>query len=264
LNKTKLNELTLLALRAALLAGEKILEIYDRTFAVDYKTDGSPLTEADKASHDVIIKYLKISGLPVLSEEGKEIPFNERKQWEYYWLVDPLDGTKEFIKRNGEFTVNIALMENNQPRSGVIFQPVKGIAYAGIVGEGLYKFSVNDELILSDNFRVNNVEDKIEQNKIRVIASRSHKSAETDNFIDKLKESKKNIELLNAGSSLKFCLLAEGIADVYPRFAPTMEWDTAAGHALLKSVGKNIYLHPAGTEMKYNNPVLINDWFIAR
>jgi len=263
LNKTKLYQLTQLALEAAIKAGEKILEVYERTYSIDYKTDGSPLTEADKASHEVIMRELKGTGLPVLSEEGREIPFDERKKWEYFWLVDPLDGTKEFIKRNGEFTVNIALMENNHPRSGVIFQPVKGVAFAGIVGEGLYKFSTGDELILDDRYRLK-VEDSAGENKIRVIASRSHKSAETESFIDNLKESKKHIELLNAGSSLKFCLLAEGVADVYPRFAPTMEWDTAAGHALLKSVGKNIYLHPAGTEMKYNNPVLINDWFIAR
>ncbi len=264
LDNKRLNELTRLALVAAIKAGEKILEIYERTYSVDYKTDGSPLTEADKASHEVIIHELKNTGLPVLSEEGKEIPFDERKGWEYYWLVDPLDGTKEFIKRNGEFTVNIALMENDHPRSGVIFQPVKGLAYAGIVGEGLYKFSVDDDLVFDEKKKIK-VETKSGQDTIRVIASRSHKSAETENFITDLKKSKNNnIELLNAGSSLKFCLLAEGSADVYPRFAPTMEWDTAAGHALLKAVGKNIYLHPAGTEMNYNNPVLINDWFIAR
>ncbi len=263
MDQKKIKELTALALEAAFSAGKKILEIYDRTITVDYKSDGSPLTEADKASHEIIIHALQISGLPVLSEEGKEIPYERRSSWKYFWLVDPLDGTKEFIKRNGEFTVNIALMENNQPRAGIIFQPVKGIAFAGIEGDGLYKFSINEKIVLDDNHKLK-VNINTEENKIRVIASRSHKSVETDTFINNLRSSKKNIELLNVGSSLKFCLLAEGIADIYPRFAPTMEWDTAAGHALLKSVGKNIYLHPGGSEMTYNNPKLINDWFIAR
>ena len=263
MDQKKIKELTALALEAAFIAGKKILEIYNRTITVDYKSDGSPLTEADKASHEIIIHALQISGLPVLSEEGKEIPYERRSSWKYFWLVDPLDGTKEFIKRNGEFTVNIALMENNQPRAGIIFQPVKGIAFAGIEGDGLYKFSINEKIALDDNHKLK-VNINTEENKIRVIASRSHKSVETDTFINNLRSSKKNIELLNVGSSLKFCLLAEGIADIYPRFAPTMEWDTAAGHALLKSVGKNIYLHPGGSEMTYNNPKLINDWFIAR
>ena len=263
MDQKKIKELTALALEAAFIAGKKILEIYNRTITVDYKSDGSPLTEADKASHEIIIHALQISGLPVLSEEGKEIPYEQRSKWKYFWLVDPLDGTKEFIKRNGEFTVNIALMENHHPRAGIIFQPVKGVAFAGIEGDGLYKFSVNEKITLDDIHKLK-VNINSEENNIRVIASRSHKSVETDTFIDNLRTSKKNIELLNVGSSLKFCLLAEGIADIYPRFAPTMEWDTAAGHALLKSVGKNIYLHPGGSEMTYNNPKLINDWFIAR
>ena len=263
MDQKKITELTALAIEAAFTAGKKILEIYNRTITVDYKSDGSPLTEADKASHEIIVHALQISGLPVLSEEGKEIPYEQRSNWKYFWLVDPLDGTKEFIKRNGEFTVNIALMEKHQPRAGIIFQPVKGIAFAGIEGDGLYKFSVNEKIVLDDSHKLK-VNSNTEENKIRVIASRSHKSTETDTFINNLRSSKKNIELLNVGSSLKFCLLAEGIADIYPRFAPTMEWDTAAGHALLKSVGKNIYLHPGGSEMTYNNPKLINDWFIAR
>lgn len=263
MTNTKITELTLLALKAALIAGDKILDIYEETISVDYKSDGSPLTQADRASHDVIIRELLHTAMPVLSEEGKEIPFDERKKWEYYWLVDPLDGTKEFIKRNGEFTVNIALMHNNQPVAGVIFQPVTGVAYAGIVGEGLYRFLRNDKPEFTKEKKIE-IAQEINDSLVRVIASRSHKSVETEEFILKLKDSKKNIELLNAGSSLKLCMIADGRADVYPRFAPTMEWDTAAGHALLKSVGKNIYLHPAGTEMKYNKPVLINDWFIAR
>lgn len=263
MDRNKIKDLTRLAIKTAFLAGEKILKIYESSITVDYKTDGTPLTEADKSSHEIIIQTLKESGLPILSEEGKEIPFEERKNWEFYWLVDPLDGTKEFINRNGEFTVNIALMEKHHPCAGVIFLPVNGVAYAGIQNDGLYKFFANQKICFDENHKLKSNNHK-EENKIRVIASRSHKSIETESFINNLRSSKNNIELLNAGSSLKFCLLAEGIADIYPRFAPTMEWDTAAGHALLKSVGKNIYLHPGGAEMTYNNPILINDWFIAR
>jgi 3'(2'), 5'-bisphosphate nucleotidase len=261
-DQEKLKELTLLALKAAISAGKKIIEVYERTFSIDYKTDGSPLTEADQASHEEIIETLQSSGLPVLSEEGKEISFEERRKWKYFWLVDPLDGTKEFIKRNGEFTVNIALMENDHPISGIVFQPVSEFAYAGIVGLGLYKISVIDTPELTDK---NKFIVKAKNNEpFRVIASRTHNSPETIDFIEDLRSSEKKIEILNAGSSLKFCMLAEGAADVYPRFALTMEWDTAAGHAILKSVGKNIYLHPGGAEMTYNKQQLINDWFIAR
>jgi 3'(2'), 5'-bisphosphate nucleotidase len=263
LEKEKLRELTLLAIEVSFHAGSEILKIYENTISVDYKTDGSPLTEADKASHRIITEHLQISGLPILSEEGRDIAFDERNKWNYYWCVDPLDGTKEFIKRNGEFTVNIALMENNSPIAGVVYLPVKKVAYAGVVGDGLYKIRI-------DGSRKLNPENKIPAiayspgKSFRVIASRSHESPETKNFVDELQKKHKEVELLSAGSALKFCKLAEGKADVYPRFAPTMEWDTAAGHALLKAVGKNIYLHPSGFEMTYNKPGLINEWFIAR
>jgi 3'(2'), 5'-bisphosphate nucleotidase len=251
-----------LALKAAFAAGEKIIEVYKKTINVDMKSDGSPLTEADRISHETIINYLKPAGFPVLSEEGKEISFEERKKWEYYWLVDPLDGTKEFIKRNGEFTVNIALMENNIPVSGIIYQPVKEIAYAGIAGDGLYRFSSGDTLELVPEKKIRSTQPD-GRKRMRIIASRTHNSGETTKFIDDLR-SEKEVELMSAGSALKFCLIADGRADIYPRFAPTMEWDTAAGHALLKAVGKNIYLYPGGTEMNYNKPKLVNDWFIAR
>ncbi len=263
MEKSKLIELTDLALKAAFAAGEKIMEIYSEKISVDFKTDGSPLTEADKASHETIVEFLKDTGIPVLSEEGKDIEFDERSKWEYYWLVDPLDGTKEFIKKNGEFTVNIALMKNGVPLSGVIFQPTAGKAFAGIAGDGLYMFTMSDKPIISNERRIKSEIGK-ELHKTRVIASRSHMSENTESFINDLRNKQENVELVNAGSSLKFCLLAEGKADVYPRFAPTMEWDTAAGHALLKAVGKNIYLFPSGEEMTYNKPKLINDWFIAR
>lgn len=259
----KLKKLAELALEAAAEAGKKILEVYKRTITVDMKSDGSPLTEADSASHIIISGILRREKYPVMSEEGKEIPYDERKLWKNYWLVDPLDGTKEFIKRNGEFTVNIAFMENNSPVLGIIFQPANGISIAGIENDGVYKFSGSERLVISEKNKLHPDNNVIRKN-FRVIASRTHNSPETDTFINRLNESHKNIELLNAGSALKFCLLAEGFADIYPRFAPTMEWDTAAGHAILKSTGKNIYVYPAGKEMTYNKPKLINDWFIAK
>jgi 3'(2'), 5'-bisphosphate nucleotidase len=221
------------------------------------------LTEADNASHKIISEILSATGNPILSEEGKEIPFDERKKWNYYWLVDPLDGTKEFIKRNGEFTVNIALMEKDRPLAGIIYQPVKGIAFAGIEGDGLYKLLVSDKIDLIDQNKIK-ISGNSDKDQMRVIASRTHLSAETEQFINELRSTNRNVEIINAGSALKFCVIAEGNADIYPRFSPTMEWDTAAGHALLKSVGKNIYLHPAGIEMTYNKPQLVNDWFIAK
>ena len=154
MEKSKLKELTELALEAAFAAGEKIMEIYSAKIAVDFKTDGSPLTEADRAAHHTIVAFLKDTGFPVLSEEGRDIEFDERSKWEYYWLVDPLDGTKEFIKKNGEFTVNIALMKNGVPLSGVIFQPTAGKAFAGIAGDGLYMFSLNDKPFISNERRI--------------------------------------------------------------------------------------------------------------
>jgi len=263
LEQEKIKELTQLALETAIEAGKKILEIYSIDISVFIKSDGSPLTEADKASHDTIVNKLASTNFPVLSEEGMDIHFEERNKWEHYWLVDPLDGTKEFIRRNGEFAVNIALMEKNIPVSGIIFQPVTGIAFAGIAGDGLYKFSINERLVFENRNKVITLGNS-PMNHTRVIASRSHMSKKTEEFINELKSTDKNVELVNAGSSLKFCLLAEGKADIYPRFAPTMEWDTAAGHAMLKSVGKNIYLFPSGLEMTYNKPELINEWFIAK
>jgi len=203
-----------------------------------------------------------VTGLPILSEEGKNISYDERKNWSRYWLVDPLDGTKEFIKRNGEFTVNIALMEDNHPVAGVICQPVKKVAYAGFENS-IYKFLYSENLSYETAENIKSLSG-INSNIMRVIASRSHPSAETEQFIDQLQTSGKKVELLTAGSALKFCILAEGRADIYPRFAPTMEWDTAAGHALLKAAGKNIYLQRDGKEMTYNKPQLVNDWFIAR
>lgn len=250
-----------MAIDAAIYAGQEIIRVYDQDFTVEFKDDHSPLTEADKAAHAVIVASLESSGLPVFSEEGKSIPFEIRSNYEWYWLVDPLDGTKEFIKRNGEFTVNIALMRMNVPVVGVIAQPVTQKIWCGIPGVGFYCGSFSDGTsILNSKVSPQSGTDQIK----RVLASRSHRSAETEQFISELKNQAK-VEIISAGSALKFCLLAEGKADVYPRFAPTMEWDTAAGHAILMSVGKNIYTYPSNTVLTYNNkPNPVNDWFVAR
>ncbi len=259
-------ELLISAIKTSVLAGEKILEIYNTAFAVELKEDHSPLTAADKAAHELISTELLKWGFPILSEEGKTIPYEVRKDWKNYWMVDPLDGTKEFVKRNGEFTVNIAFMDKDTPVFGVIYCPVSGIICAGF-NETVY--SLNKDQV--GKLSVNNLEDfelKVpadpDPNEIKVVASRSHLSPETENFISMLNLNGEKISMVNAGSALKFCLLAEGKATVYPRFAPTMEWDTAAGHAILKACGKNIILHPSNIEMKYNKPSLVNDWFIAR
>ncbi len=266
MDKSKTVNYLLIAIKTAVLAGEEILKIYDSSFSIELKQDKSPLTEADKASHLVIVNRLKDVGFPILSEEGIEMEFEKRKQWTNYWCVDPLDGTKEFIKRNGEFTVNIAFMENNSPLFGIIFQPSKGELIAGFENEVYLINAIQAEELTSENlklFKLKVDSDKA-SNMIRVVASRSHLSAETEKFIDALKVNGADVSTVNAGSALKFCLLAKNLADIYPRFAPTMEWDTAAGHAILKACGKNIYLSNSETEMTYNKPSLVNDWFVAR
>lgn len=259
-------KLLLSALKISLEAGKKILEIYNTEFTVELKSDYSPLTAADQASHDVIFKGLSQLGFPILSEEGKDVPFDERKNWENYWLVDPLDGTKEFVKRNGEFTVNIAFMQNDSPILGVIYCPVLGFAFGGF-DDKVYKIDADSITGLTEenlSLYELSTDNQIPENEKVVIASRSHLSEETEQFISLLNLNGDKISIINAGSALKFCLLAEGKASVYPRFAPTMEWDTAAGHAILKARGMNIWIHPSNVEMKYNKTSLVNDWFIAR
>jgi 3'(2'), 5'-bisphosphate nucleotidase len=233
---------------------------------VEKKADNSPLTIADKASHHIIEEKLKTTGIPILSEEGKNIEFSERKKWEKFWLVDPLDGTKEFIKQNGEFTVNIALIENSAPVLGVIYVPVNGILYFGDVVDGSWK--VEEKL---DNYSFANVFEKAEKldgvpssRDYKVVGSRSHMSPETENYILELKKKYKKIEIVSKGSSLKICMVAEGIANEYPRFGPTMEWDTAAGHAIANAAGKKLWLTDFSSELKYNKENLLNPYFIVK
>ena len=265
-----------LAIRAALDAGKAIMDIYDdpnSDFGIERKADNSPLTRADKASHQVIASMLSVTPFPLLSEEGANIPYAERKDWTTFWLVDPLDGTKEFIKRNGEFTVNIALIHEGVPVAGVIYVPVRkelyyGSCQAGAYGSGAYKLShvegdaqpaATDMLQLAQ--RLPNAQC---HQGIVVVASRSHMNEETSLYVDDLRKQGQPVTLISSGSSLKICLVAEGSADVYPRFAPTMEWDTAAGHAIAKAAGCEIYHIDEKTPLRYNKEDLHNPWFIVK
>jgi 3'(2'), 5'-bisphosphate nucleotidase len=243
------------AISAAEQACKEIMAVYDSgDFQAEAKGDKSPLTLADKMAHRKIVEVLQKTGLPVLSEEGKNIPFEERKNWEYFWLVDPLDGTKEFIKRNGEFTVNIALINNGIPVMGVVSIPVKAETYYASRGEGVF---------LKKNGSVNQLEKRkrvdLSASGLRVVGSRSHMSPETDSFIKSLSDP----SFVSAGSSLKFLLLANGQADVYPRFAPTMEWDTAAAHAIVNEAGLKVLQSGTDRELTYNKPDLLNPHFLV-
>lgn len=249
-----------LAKRAALQAGKAILEVYaSGDFGVEKKSDQSPLTLADKAAHAIIASHLTETGLPILSEEGSHIPYEERKSWEWFWLVDPLDGTKEFIKRNGEFTVNIALIHYNTPVAGIIYAPCLDVLYYGSKETGVYKIENGKQLQLSFIAKKRTIEELQQKEQITIVASKSHMNEETRSFIDQFQ----NANFSSMGSSLKLMLLAEGVADIYPRIAPTMEWDTAAGHAILRSLNMGVYQTDLQTELLYNKEELLNPSFIA-
>ncbi|MCB9189196.1 MAG: 3'(2'),5'-bisphosphate nucleotidase CysQ [Flavobacteriales bacterium] len=249
-----MKDLLEIAKHAAIAAGNEILEVYNGDIKVDLKDDKSPLTEADRRAHVAIVNYLEKTDIPVLSEEGKSISFEDRESWNKLWIVDPLDGTKEFIKRNGEFTVNIALIENGIPVMGVIYVPVKNVLYYGMKDLGSYKETGGQVIQLPV---------KRTSSQFVAVGSRSHMSEETEAYFNELKNEHGDIEIVSMGSSLKICLVAEGIADVYPRFAPTMEWDTAAGHAIAKYAGKKFLDFQTKKEMIYNRKELLNNWFIV-
>jgi 3'(2'), 5'-bisphosphate nucleotidase len=260
------------AVLASIHAGTKIMEVYkSEDFNVEMKSDNSPLTRADKESNDVIEEALRTTKIPVLSEEGRQIPYGERKNWERLWVVDPLDGTKEFIKRNGEFTVNIALVEDQKPILGVIYLPVKKVVYFAASGIGAFKGVVSlDRLGPVMEYDVFNSLDRYQKlplNKtdkvFRVVGSRSHMSDETAAFIKSITKNHKDVEIVSAGSALKLCLIAEGSVNVYPRFAPTMEWDIAAGHAIINEAGKKVLMHNSDKELIYNRENNVNGWFVA-
>ncbi|WP_317124721.1 3'(2'),5'-bisphosphate nucleotidase CysQ [Marixanthomonas ophiurae] len=254
-----------LAIQASIEAGKKIMDIYASDFEVETKADESPLTIADKRANDVIISYLKQTNIPIISEENKQTDFSERKQWDQCWIVDPLDGTKEFVKRNGEFTVNIALVKNGTPILGVIYVPdFKTLYFSEVETKKAFKAKLKSHTVTLDKIydTVSEIKPVKGQDKARIVGSRSHLNEETQKFIDTISENEE-VEIVSKGSSLKFCLVAEGKADLYPRYAPTMEWDTAAGHAICLAVGVTVTALPANTPLQYNKDNLLNPWFLV-
>lgn len=260
-------KLALLISETAITAGQKIMEIYNTgDFGVEMKGNNSPLTKADMQANEVIVAALKKTEIPFITEEEKEKPFSEREKWEYAWIVDPLDGTKEFIKRNGEFTVNIALVKNGLPVLGVVYAPVLDEMYLGVEQEA-YKLSQASSCSF-DNFGklvASAASLPILTNRTTYVAvgSRSHMSEETETFFSTLREKYGEVEIESKGSSLKLCMVAEGVADVYPRFAPTMEWDTAAGHAVALAAGATVLRADTLEPLSYNKEDLLNPWFIV-
>ena len=249
-NYMNLQSLSQIAQKAAQKASDEILNIYESgDFSIESKADNSPLTLADKASHKAIVEELVETNIPILSEEGKEIQYQERKDWEYFWMIDPLDGTKEFIKKNGEFTVNIALIHKDKPVLGVVYTPVLRDLFTAIKGKGASK---NGEIISVNQFSKSD-------EGLKVVASRSHLNDETQSFLDELN----NPEIVSKGSSLKLLMVAEGIADLYPRYAPTMEWDTAAAQIVVEEAGGKVLIKDTQDPVKYNKEDLLNPYFLV-
>ena len=283
------NLYTITSVIAALEAGSAILEVYHSAdFKVEKKADKSPLTLADRRAHEVIMQHLSKFDFPILSEEGKNIPYDERKNWDTFWLVDPLDGTKEFIKKNGEFTVNIAMISKNKPVAGVIFVPDRDILYFASSEIGSYKVDIdqiadllsgksgnNDRpLDLSDSEIAETLSELISRSTnlpvndstnqpFTIAGSRSHSTPELEAFVEDKRKEYGNVEFISAGSSLKLCLVAEGRADIYPRTGPTMEWDTAAGQAIVEFSGGKVYQYDTTEPLLYNKENLLNPWFVV-
>jgi 3'(2'), 5'-bisphosphate nucleotidase len=263
----KINNNLQTAILASLKGGEVIMQVYDTAFSVELKDDKSPLTEADKKANDIINSFLVPTNIPIISEENKQTDYSVRKTWGTCWVVDPVDGTKEFIKRNGEFTVNIALVTNGKPKLGVIYVPAtKTIYFADVNNKQGYKAELDSHHTAIEEVvkKASLLQPKDNNSKlVQVVGSRSHMSQETLDFVDTIKQSGKNVEVVSKGSSLKFCLVAEGNADVYPRFAPTMEWDTAAGQAICNAVGIEVISKETEQPLLYNKENLFNPWFIV-
>lgn len=257
------------ALQAAITAGIKILEIYedpDSDFSIERKADNSPLTIADRKSHDVIMSFLEELDYPILSEEGRDISHDERKAWRRFWLIDPLDGTKEFIKKNGEFTVNIAFVEDGKPTLGIVYTPVTKVLYVGDAELGAWKIITDDIFMTTDQMITSGQALPLPhtRSKYTVVGSRSHMSEETESYLEALKTKHGEIDFLSIGSSLKLCMVAEGCADEYPRLGPTMEWDTAAAHAVVNASGKRVLQNNLDNELVYNKENLLNPYFIVK
>ena len=235
-------------------AGHAILEVYSSDFEVQSKDDDSPLTQADLASHLHIVAGLELltPGMPIISEESGLADFEERRQWDRYWLIDPLDGTKEFVNRNGEFTVNIALIDNNKAVFGVVYVPVTQTTYLGCEGYGAERRNADGSV---DSIRIS----AASANPVRVVGSRSHRGASLDAYLENLGE----CDMLAMGSSLKFCVIAEGGADLYPRLGLTSEWDTAAAQAVVEQAGGSVVTLD-GKPLKYNTKSdILNPFFFV-
>tara|TARA_B100000965_G_scaffold87240_1_gene70746 strand:- start:2372 stop:3145 length:774 start_codon:yes stop_codon:yes gene_type:complete len=250
------NDMIKIASEAALMAGEEIMKIYNDSEFIDFKKkkDNSPLTKADRASHNIISKILKNTKIEIISEEKKIAEFDKRKKWKYYWLVDPLDGTKEFIKKNGEFTVNIALIKNNIPYIGIVYCPTFKTLYWNDPKTGSYKKHINNVIKLKKREEIN-----FKDPNLRVVTSRSHMNEETEGFLTKLNKP----QIVPVGSSLKILFLAENNADIYPRYGPTMEWDTAAAHAIANGSNVKLFKSNDKSEISYNKKNLLNPFFLA-
>ena len=279
----------LTSIHAAIEAGNAILQVYHSSdFKVEQKDDKSPLTLADRRAHEVIVKHLSQFDIPVLSEEGKDILYDERKNWDTFWLVDPLDGTKEFIKKNGEFTVNIAMISNHKPVAGVVFVPDKNILYFASSEIGSYRVDIGQigdwlnskfgNQSRSENWSDSEIDATLSElisrsaklpvsdstNQPYTIAgSRSHSTPELEAFVEEKRKQYGEVEFISAGSSLKLCLVAEGRADIYPRTGPTMEWDTGAGQAIVENVGGKVLQYETEQPLRYNKENLLNPWFVA-
>ncbi len=270
------------SIQAAVAAGNAINDVYhSEEYGVQYKSDESPLTLADQKSHDIIMNVLTEFDIPILSEEGKDTPYAQRRAWERFWVVDPLDGTKEFIKRNGEFTVNIALVETSRPVLGTIFVPDRNTLYFAGPDLGAYKLQDGpfNEMLGGQANSKEEVHDFLDQiiaqsmklpvrdshrKTLIIVGSRSHKTPELEAYVEEKRKTFGDVEFISAGSSLKICLVAEGRADVYPRLGPTMEWDTAAGQAIAEYAGASVYQYNTSKPLIYNKEDLHNPWFIVQ
>jgi 3'(2'), 5'-bisphosphate nucleotidase len=266
------------SIQAALIAGKAVLDVYQSDFEVEAKADNSPLTLADRQSHTIIQSVLSRHGIPVISEEGRSIPYQERRHWNTIWIVDPLDGTKEFVKRNGEFTINIALIQSVHPVLGVVYAPVPDVLYFASLKIGAYKAVRASQWVETVLDQQNSPEQRLaamiprsrklpdDQSRSRlytIVGSRSHGGPELSEFVERKRTEKGSLEFIQAGSSLKICLVAEGAADVYPRLGPTMEWDTAAGQAVAECAGAGVYVYESRERLKYNKADLLNPWFVV-
>ncbi|MDD2548937.1 MAG: 3'(2'),5'-bisphosphate nucleotidase CysQ [Bacteroidales bacterium] len=269
---SELKNLLTLAIQTAVSAGKLIIGVYNSDdFQVNLKSDSTPLTLADRLANEEIVNHLRKSRIPVLSEEGRDILYEERKGWEYFWLVDPLDGTKEFIKRNGEFTVNIALVHQGYPIMGVIFIPVLNQLYFSLKDMGAFKLNditsaiantLDIDALVKKSVRMPSSDTP--NQPYTIVASRSHISDETKNYIEKVSQEKGSVKILNKGSSLKICMVAEGKAHVYPRLGTTTEWDTAAGQAIAEESGCLVHSLVDGNRLIYNKEDIENPWFIVK